>query len=159
MKVPFSTPFEMTTSLPVGEVVARLRAAVYGQSVSYRQFRMAPVAGFIRDWSCSIHLRKGVFKNSINWYRVLYLQFFEVPEGTLLRGRFRMSWAFWVGIAASVLILIVLMSHGGRDWVGETGVSWYFAYLWMALMILGSVMPIWWSRRAEPKLEQFVREL
>ena len=159
MKVPFSTPFEMTTSLPVSEVVSCLRETVADPLIDLSRIKKNPVAGYVRDHSGVIFLRMGFFKNRLNWNRVLDLQFIEVPEGTLLRGQFRLRWQFWVGIAFILVFAIFLTTYVARFWTDLPWMWRYLPHMLAGLSLFLAALPIWWSHGAEPQLEGFLQDV
>jgi hypothetical protein len=162
MEMPFSRPFEMTTPLPVKEVVRRLRARV-PQFMSFPVPTVeSPVAGRVGERSCVLRLRYGLFMNRVNCIRVLDLRFIAMPDGTLLSGQFRLVWYFWFWAALSYGVLVCLFRN--IDWKSSLGgkPEDFFPYLFLIIVfimaVLGTVYSIWGSRGAEPQLEEFLRE-
>jgi len=158
MRLPFSTPFEMTTRLPMDEVVRRLRAVV----PEFMEFPVptvsCPVDGRIKDRSCTLHLRRNVLRNPGSESRLLDLKFFSVPEGTLLQGQFRFSWNFWLAITFSVAIAIFFMDAYKNGVFDDDVFAKYFLVAAFIVAMASAVYLIRNRRDYDFQTEEFLRD-
>jgi hypothetical protein len=159
MKVPFSTSFEMTAQLSMEEVARRLRAVVPQFMVFPVPTVPCPVDGRIKDHSCTLHLRRNVFRNPGSESRLLDLKFFSVPEGTLLQGQFRFSWSSWLAVPFSVAFAIFFIDaykHGVFD--DDAFAKYFLAAVFIVVMASAAYL-IWSRRDYDSQTERFLRDL
>lgn len=158
MRLPYSNPFCLSTSLDAQTVSERLKSGLSRDGV--------PATSRVKGWvSADGCVLKGPIPDGMgnSFRRRLEIHFYPSTEGTELRGRFRLSWpafyfmCFWFGFLLLSVPATALAMITQRDSSNEPALI-----VFIALFVLGfglTEFGVWMSRSSEEKVVEFLHEV